>query len=183
MKKFILILFYLFLIIFQNHAQNNKSYDLLWRIEGKGMGAPSYLFGTMHVTDSRAFNFSDSVMLAINRCKSFAMEIHPDTMVNVLFNNLFNSDSNKTIKALFSDAEYNKMADRFEEETGLSLDMINLKYPFFIKSLIPGKSDRHEHKSTFVDAYLLGIARTLHKDFYGLERAEDQLKFFETSSK
>ena len=44
---------------------NRSNYELLWRIDGPGMTSPSYLFGTMHLTDKRVFEFSDSVLLAL----------------------------------------------------------------------------------------------------------------------
>lgn len=48
---------------------------LLWEISGNGLAAPSYLYGTMHVYDKRAFDFSDSVLLKLRNCTAFAAEV------------------------------------------------------------------------------------------------------------
>lgn len=44
-------------------AQSPKS--LLWRISGKGLKEPSYLYGTMHISNKEVFRFGDSVYKAI----------------------------------------------------------------------------------------------------------------------
>ncbi len=51
---------------------------LLWEISGNGLAAPSYLYGTMHVYDKRAFDFSDSVLLKLQGCTAFASEVLMD---------------------------------------------------------------------------------------------------------
>ncbi|MDX1956891.1 MAG: TraB/GumN family protein, partial [Chitinophagaceae bacterium] len=56
----------------------NKYPSLFWEISGNGLKKPSYLFGTMHVRDNKAFDFSDSVLLKIDACEAFALEVHPD---------------------------------------------------------------------------------------------------------
>ena len=50
----------------------------LWRITGNGLQKPSYLFGTMHLTDERIFNIGDSVYNAIEKTDGFATEIDPE---------------------------------------------------------------------------------------------------------
>ncbi len=47
---------------------------LLWRIE-KAALAPSYLFGTIHLTDDRVHNFSPAMKEALNGAKRLALEV------------------------------------------------------------------------------------------------------------
>ncbi|UII24913.1 TraB/GumN family protein [Fulvivirga maritima] len=157
-------------------AQSNDNYSLLWRIEGNELTEPSYLFGTMHVKDARAFNFSDSVMLAIQRSQSFALELHPDSMMNGIFNKYFEDDKN--FQKLFDNDEYEAIDKKLQEEKGYGLDQLNVKNPIILKSLLTPKEDKQDDKSTFVDAYLYGIAKTLNKNIHGLEQVEDQTKIF-----
>jgi len=51
---------------------------LFWKISGKGLSKPSFIYGTMHVADDRVFQFSKGVLPAFNSCKIFAMELDPD---------------------------------------------------------------------------------------------------------
>ena len=57
----------------------NKYPSLLWEIKGKGLKKPSYLFGTMHVSNKMAFNLSDSFYLGIRNAQVVALETNPGT--------------------------------------------------------------------------------------------------------
>src|ERR1700750_1495701 len=88
-------------------AQQTKPiYNLLWRISGHGLSQPSYVFGTMHVKDKRVFNFSDSLMLAIQKSKSFALEVHPDSLIRDLFDMMQKGDTSLDLHKLLSEKEY-----------------------------------------------------------------------------
>src|SRR5436190_20347234 len=109
LRKSVLLLFLSSAV--QYFSQNKPGYNLLWKIEGNGLQKPSYLFGTMHVRDVRAFEFSDSVMIALDQCRNFALEIHPDTMVMDMFNGMLNEDGEKTgsrMNDLLTKEEYQK---------------------------------------------------------------------------
>lgn len=173
----------LFVLALQAGAQN-KNYTLLWKIEGPDLKGSSYLFGTMHVSDARAFNFSDSVMVALNNCRSFAMEIHPDTLMSDVFNKIGgNLKDNKDLRDLLPEEDYRKLDEIFREEHGYSIDKLHIKNPFFIRSMLSSRRKKASDKATFVDAWLLGIARTLQKKIYGLEKTEDQISFFNSFTK
>ncbi|MBB5393986.1 TraB/GumN family protein [Mucilaginibacter sp. AK015] len=161
------------------YAQQQKpSYTLLWKISGKGLSRPSYIFGTMHVKDKRVFNFSDSVMLAIQSCPSFALEVHPDTLIKQMFATLHSNDSN-SLRKLLSKGEYDELSKRFETKNGYPLGDIN---PIQAESMMRPVKDKPDDKKTFVDAYLYGVARGLNKNIYGLENTTDQLKSYSDSS-
>lgn len=75
-----LIYFFTFFIIsfYSSFAQNNvskKYQSLLWEIKGNGLNKPSYLYGTMHVSDKLAFNLPDSFFIAIRNCNAVALEL------------------------------------------------------------------------------------------------------------
>ncbi len=60
-------------------AQDAKhSYpSVFWEITGNGLKSPSYLFGTMHVSNKMVFHLSDSFYNAIQRCDEVALELNP----------------------------------------------------------------------------------------------------------
>src|ERR1700736_51659 len=62
------------------YGQPSYPHTLLWRISGKGMQKPSYLYGTMHLSDKRLFRFDDSVYRAIEKTDGLAIEVNPDEM-------------------------------------------------------------------------------------------------------
>lgn len=164
-------------------AQDSVQYNLLWRIEGNNLQQPSYLFGTMHVNDARAFNFSDSVLLALERCETFALEVHPDTMMNSMFQSLFNSSEENNLMEVLSEKEYQQLKQKFEEKSTLDLDKINISSPSMLNSMMEPDEEKPDDKATFVDAYLFGIARTLHKPIWGLESMKDHSDAFSDYNK
>jgi uncharacterized protein YbaP (TraB family) len=59
--------------------KSNKYPSLLWEITGKGMKKPSYLFGTMHVSNKMVFHLSDSFYLGIKNADVVALETNPES--------------------------------------------------------------------------------------------------------
>jgi uncharacterized protein YbaP (TraB family) len=152
-------------------AQHKKTYNLLWKISGKGLSKPSYLFGTMHVKDNRAFRFSDSVMLAIQNCDAFALEVHPDTLVKKMFLTMHGQDSLRSVRRLLNKTDYDKLADRFQKKNGYPMGDID---PIQAEAMLQPQREKPDDKKTFVDAYLFGVARSMNKSTYGLEDASEQ---------
>jgi len=136
------------------------------------MQKPSYLFGTMHVKDKRVFNFSDSVMLCIQNCSRFALEVHPDSVTIKMFAMLQREDSLRDVEKMFSKEEYSRLSKKFEAKNGYPMGKID---PMNLESLMEPNDDKPDDKVSFVDAYLYGIARTMNKNIFGLEDAASQL--------
>ncbi len=160
------------------YAQKNEkrlNHKLLWRITGNGLSAPSYLFGTMHVENARAFEFSDSVLLKISECKAFAMEVHPDSLMQLLLPILAGqSKGQNKFRELLSAKEYIKIDSLMRQRTGLSLD--RLKTPSLARMILEKRPPKEKKgKGTFVDAYLYNIARRQGKTILGIEDAQEQL--------
>jgi len=54
--------------------------SLLWKISGNGLQKPSYLYGTVHAFDKRAFNFVKIAESDIATCDAFGMEINMENI-------------------------------------------------------------------------------------------------------
>lgn len=59
--------------------KEKKYPSLLWEISGNGLKKPSYLIGTMHVSNKLAFNLPDSFYIAIKHAQVVALETNPET--------------------------------------------------------------------------------------------------------
>src|SRR6476660_8449034 len=57
---------------------------LLWRISGKGLQKPSYLFGTMHLLCADDIALSDSLKTAISRADNVYLELDMNNMFEML---------------------------------------------------------------------------------------------------
>lgn len=76
MKKVVFVLV-CFLSLTSLNAQEYQG--LLWKITGNGLKSPSYLYGTMHVSNRVAFHLSDSFFDAIESVDVVSLEINPET--------------------------------------------------------------------------------------------------------
>lgn len=63
----------------QPKIKDKKYPSLLWEITGNGLKKPSYLIGTMHVSNKLAFNLPDSFYIAIRNAQMVALETNPET--------------------------------------------------------------------------------------------------------
>ncbi|MCR6641126.1 MAG: TraB/GumN family protein [Sporocytophaga sp.] len=162
------------ILVFSAQAQTQKSrpnYQLLWKVSGNGLSKPSYLFGTMHLQDKRVYDFSDSVLVKLQECPSFAMEITPDSMLQYLFveMDLDKDDTVNNIKAHLSTEEYDILNKKVIKETGLEIDKLTKKdaksVAMLLSKPVPGKKDN----ATFLDAFLYKIALQQKKKMIGLE--------------
>lgn len=164
-------------------AQNKDNYNLLWKIESKNSSSPSYLFGTMHVDDSRAFNFSDATLPAIQSVDYFALEVDPDYLITGILNQKYDISADEYFKKLLSTKDYKRLNKRFKDVNNMSLKDSKIMNPSSVLNLLLPDEDKEDDKSTFVDMYLLGHARTMSKKIVGLENAEDFLNEFDNLSK
>lgn len=170
---------------FLNAQHNNRSnYQLLWRVDAPGMQSPSYLFGTMHLTDRRVFEFSDSVLTALRGTASFAMEVDMDSMLAyMLAPNGPLKDTVNHMRRLLNDEEYHYVDSLVKEKTGAPLDQLSLKRLWFLEKLLIGEEEElgksegrtRKPENIFLDAWLYQKATGMNKPVHSLERIQNQL--------
>jgi uncharacterized protein YbaP (TraB family) len=168
--------FLLFAFFSKSYAQQPTKYSLLWEISGNGLKKPSYLFGSMHLKDKRIFNFSDSVMKAIDASTAFVMEVHPDSVNKSYFDESKEKVVKRDILKLLSSAQIDTLMKRFKARNGFEADSATLNNPILISALMKPDYSKPDDMPSFVDAYLYGIAKTLKKKIFGLEKIEDQME-------
>ncbi len=156
-------------------AQPAFPHTLLWRISGKGLQKPSYLYGTMHLNDKRLFLFDDSVYRAIEKTEGLAIEVNPDEMAAYFVNKLFDQLQNgKKLQEILDQRYFNKnrksLAKKFNKpaEDISASDVIREKNKWMAEYMEKGEMP------TFMDAYLYNIARRQGKWLGGIEDISDQ---------
>src|SRR5512135_1843975 len=78
MKRLVVILL---LVLCAGATPAQQRTSLLWKISGNGLKRPSYIYGTIHSYDKRAFVFREMVASYMKRCDAFGMEIKLDDFV------------------------------------------------------------------------------------------------------
>jgi uncharacterized protein YbaP (TraB family) len=176
----VLICLVLGCIALGNYAQQHYPKTLLWRISGKGLTQPSYLFGTMHLNDKRLFDFGDSVYSAIERTAGLAIEVNPDELCAYYVNQLFDElENSKKLGEILDEKEFKKyknaLSKKFDKpaEDITTRDIVKEKNKWMQDLMVKGEMQ------TFVDAYLFNIARRQGKWLGGIEDMSDQAGLME----
>ncbi len=184
---FLLLALLMQTVVSNAQTNNRPHYQLLWRIDGPGLTAPSYLFGTMHLTDKRVFEFSDSVLMALQSTSAFAMEVDMDSMMTYLLapgGPL--QDTVNYMRTLLNREEYRYVDSLVKEKTGSPLEQLKLKRLWFLEKLLIDEEGELEKnagptrkpENIFLDAWLHQKATRLNKQVYSLERIQNQLNIF-----
>lgn len=151
------ILLFLINTVGTGQVQKDPSrHRLLWRITMPGIPGTSYLFGTMHIRDERAFAFGDSVLPALRRCEAFAMEVDMDSVMYA---------------RLDRPEEY--LTDNTGSESALRREK---RIEKALKTLTIGRRPMPLHKNDYpmdLDLYLNQMARIERKACHGLESIAD----------
>lgn len=167
MKNLFLLPFVLFLTV------NAYGQSLLWKISGKDIKEPSYLFGTIHITDKRVFSFDSTVYRALDACDALALEM--------IMDELKKEDIEKhmllkkgTLKDLFTNEEWKKLDAGFKQKTGSSILPYMKMKPFFVYSQLV-QSGMSKDMPEALDMYLLKKYRSEKKPVLGIEVLADQI--------
>lgn len=173
----------LFLVSLPLFAQkSNGNNTLLWRISGNGLSRPSYLFGTMHLTDKKVFFLGDSLYRAIEQCEGFAAELDMNRLGMQMINHVINDRETKAateavrVKDAVHPELWNRYKDALAEKLDKPADKITVNDLEEIESALQSEVFTKGEMPTFLDAYLFGIARRMGKWVGGLEELKDQLE-------
>jgi len=185
--KKILLLAFLFCSLL-GAAQNTAYKGLLWKITGNGTVKPSYLYGTMHVSNKVAFHLSDSFYKAIAGVDVVALEINPETWMQTMTSDAFVADrmgnvfgmrgdysNNGFYSALFKlDAPSNK---EIGSALGSELGILN--------SLLY-RTDNYGaefQEDTYLDLFIYQAGKKQGKQITGLEQLGTTMRLGELAAK
>ncbi|MES2430354.1 MAG: TraB/GumN family protein [Bacteroidota bacterium] len=168
----------------QKTKKPEKKYQsLLWEITGNGIKKPSYLFGTMHISNKLAFHLADSFFTAIKNVDVVALEINPAEWQDDYSkpnayskNSLYGMDNYRSLFGVpASYIHKNTFAiDKYEN---------NIKYALAIEpAMINGMLYRtYEYgadfeEDTYLDMYIFQLGSKLGKRLTGVENFEESEK-------
>ncbi len=158
-----------------SEAQKPPVSSLLWKISGKGLQQPSYIFGTFHIMCKSDFTISPALEAKIKTAKQFYGELDMDDpgMQMTLMTKMRLQET--SLAKLLGDEDYKAVSDSFKSITGMPLQLFNQFSPFMPMSLLAISSikcaDRIQPETEFVT-----IAKNNQLPILGLETIDDQLK-------
>ncbi len=169
----------LFVVCFSAAAQQANSKTLLWRISGRGLQKPSYLYGTMHLNDKRLFLFGDSVYAGISQSDGLAIEVNPDEMAALIVNQLFDKLEGKRLRAILKGDELTKYSKALQKKFHKPADEVTASDIVREKNKWMTEYMQKGEMPTFVDAYLYSLALRQGKWVGGIEDLADQAGLME----
>jgi uncharacterized protein YbaP (TraB family) len=154
---------------------------MLWKIEKPGI-APSYLFGTMHLSDPRIATLSPVVKDAITHSKSVTLEVADlsDKAVAAAMAKtaaLIIYTDGKSLKSALTDQEYADV-QKIVAKSGMPGELAATMKPWLVSMLIATSDCERKQLAAGKTVLDLQIAAEAQKDgipISGLETIEDQL--------
>ena len=160
-------------------SQTGEKYQgLLWEITGNGLKKPSYLYGTMHVSNKVAFRLSDTFFLALKNCDMVALEINPETFMEDLLNSSYLSDF-KSLGFSFRDFDnFYETAFSASIPDNKKLAGILSKDHNFANYLLYRSMYTNENfeENTYLDLFIFQAGKKLNKKVFGLEDVNKTLE-------
>jgi uncharacterized protein len=161
------------------HANSNNS--LLWEVSGKGLAAPSYLYGTMHMVCAEDTKMSEGLKAAIKKSKQVYFELDMDNMEEMMSVLKYARMNNGLkISDLVSPEDYQKLEDYFKNNKSvLPFGMMSRFKPYFITAII-SEGIMGCKKKVSVEQMIMAEARQYDKEVNGLETLEFQASIFDS---
>jgi len=164
------------LLAFINTEAQQLEKGLLWKISGKGLEIPSYLYGTMHATCDATLD--KNVIKALDNTTQLYLELDMDSPT--LTTDMMAGMAMKggvTISSLVTEEEFKKIDVFLKENIGLSAKMLDTYKPFIITSMLLPKQLGCEMQSYELE--LIKHTQMQQEEVYGLETVQEQLTVFD----
>lgn len=160
------------------HAQPDPSTiqnGLLFKITGKGLTKPSYLYGTMHVSSKLAFHLGDSFFNALSSVQSVGLETDPSQWFDQMMGSAYVSQRDLTDAIENPDKSWDEGVFFYGSEYQRPLSAAMNATPYIVNGFLyrnrEGRSDYEE--DTYLDLFIYQAARKLGKPVHSLEDFEE----------
>jgi uncharacterized protein YbaP (TraB family) len=158
-----------------------KKQSLLWSIEHPNLAYTSYVFGTMHVQDLRAFEHFELAKIALESCDAFATEFRLDEADPVKAAAHFALDDGVMLTDVLTRKQFEK-ADKFlSKRFNLSLNNFLFQKPLVVTNFLSSSILQQEMQQS-LDETLFTHAKSIDKILLGLETFEQQLLILDNIS-
>ncbi len=160
-------------------AQTKKEYQgLLWKISGNGLEKPSYLYGTMHVSNRVAFHLGETFFDALESADIIALETNPEYWVKDL-------TSSKLYHDFFA-SSYGYASGRYplyssfvpKEPKQKELEYYLSRDQDMLNSLLYRNStyEQNFEENTYLDLFIFQTGKKKNKQIVALEDYEESFK-------
>ncbi len=160
------------------NSLKKKKQTLLWKIEDPEFPGTSYVFGTMHVRDKKAFFYRDLVYEKIDACDAFATEFNLEEMDVNISSDALDLPDGKSLDTLLTEKQYRKVQKVLRKIAGMDMIHFNTSQPILIANLLAGRM-LSEEMPLSLDETLWQYAREQNKITLGVETYAEQLRIMQ----
>ncbi|MBK9271192.1 MAG: TraB/GumN family protein [Saprospiraceae bacterium] len=182
--SFVLVLYQL-LGIHGLYSQDSLASSLLWKIHGKDLKEPSYLFGTIHMIPASDFFMPKGTEECFQKTKTLFMELDLseagdfENMMPIM-DKIF-MDNDTTLADLLSPEEYMLVSEHMEG-MGLPMMFFERMKPMFLSAMASPEMNPANLQSGEIKSYEIvfnELAQQQKKRVKGLETVDFQLSLFD----
>lgn len=148
---------------------------LLWKITPPGGGPASYLFGTMHVRDLRAFGWLETAKIHLAECEVFATEFDFSDADEAALAAALQLPNGATLDTLLKPGVWKNLDIYCRKKLGVPAETMRSQHPMAVSTALSTAflADESAHS---LDETLWHHARALGKTTTGVETFADQLE-------
>lgn len=158
--------------ILENFGDKPLKTSLIWKITGKDLPGPSYLFGSVHVSSTREAAVHKTIIEQLFRSDALVFETNlsdPGYQQMALKFAMMEKDS---LDGILSPGQYDQLKHFFQEEFSFPLEAVKRMKPFYLASLIGAMNK--EDKGISYEEELLLIAQEKAKPVTGISTLEKE---------
>jgi uncharacterized protein YbaP (TraB family) len=169
----------------QKESWDNLPNNLLWKISGKELTEPSYLYGTIHMIGAEDFFLPAGTETAVDDSDRLVFEIDMADMQDMsklmgMMDKFYMADD-LTIKDLLSAEDYALVESHFEK-AGLPIFFFQRMKPMFLTVFTSGDMSLDDLQSGKIKSYegeFMEMAESGNKKTAGLETIDFQISIFD----
>ncbi len=151
-----------------------KKQSLLWKITHKKAKGPSYLLGTMHVKDSRAFGDLEGIQELILSCEAFATEFDLETADPEQAAAAFSLPDGVTFHDIMSPKKMARLERFLLKRFRIPLSQFINNQPIVLTNFLTTLALQQDQQQS-LDETLYAFAKAQNRAILGLETFEEQL--------
>jgi uncharacterized protein YbaP (TraB family) len=151
---------------------------LLWTVTGKGLSAPSYVYGTIHMICKEDFMFSSTLQDKFSEATNVYLELDMDDPSMMLKMASLAILKGNTLQDLMTKEEYDMLSRYVKDSLGMPMMLFNRMKPITLMSMLYTRmlpcSSSESYEMKFVE-----LAKASKKEIKGLETVEEQMGVFD----
>lgn len=149
---------------------------LLWKISGQGLSRPSYVVGTVHSRDARAFGQVPQLLGIIEGQDAVAGELDLTGAMGASMDLAMAMmlPEGKELADFYTKRKLKRVQDAVQQELGPMAMMAGRIKPFFLMAML-SETVMRDDSAMVLDQYLEVKAKAMGKEVVGIETAEEQM--------